>query len=197
MAAQKNRAEREKKAAADYYKLKTGAVDDLVNANVTNSPEVSEAELRKYRRHGRFAIPEAVKVFLVKWWFAGVVCYFFAIGLSTAGLRSLDLAVIMGVAYGMATHALVNGYLRLRAETPGANDRWMLFPKKGVPWMILNAVYGIALVLLVMMTYGVLGIADAVGPILFGVFTAAWDGVFLLLRRMLTGIVRDAKKNAG
>ena len=32
-------------AAEDYYDLKTKAVDDLVNADESNSPEVSEEEL--------------------------------------------------------------------------------------------------------------------------------------------------------
>ena len=33
----------------DYYRLKTKAVDDLVSADVTNSPKVSREELNKYR----------------------------------------------------------------------------------------------------------------------------------------------------
>ena len=32
-----------------YYRLNTKAVDDLVNADVSNSPEVSREELNKYR----------------------------------------------------------------------------------------------------------------------------------------------------
>ena len=35
-------------AAEDYYDLKTKAVDDLVNADESNSPEVSEEELERY-----------------------------------------------------------------------------------------------------------------------------------------------------
>ena len=33
--------------AAEYYRLNTKAVDDLVTADRSNSPQVSEAELRK------------------------------------------------------------------------------------------------------------------------------------------------------
>ena len=39
----------ERRASADYYRLNTKAVDDLVNATPENSPQVSEKELRKYR----------------------------------------------------------------------------------------------------------------------------------------------------
>ena len=43
-------AENERKdAAADYYKLNLKAVDDLLTADESNSPKVSEAELRRYR----------------------------------------------------------------------------------------------------------------------------------------------------
>ena len=196
MAPRGNRAEDEKKTAAEYYELKTGAVDDLVNADVTNAPEVSKAELRKYRQ-GRFAIPDPVKFFFVKWWFAGMVCYFMVFGLSAYSIANLDMVIITGLTYGMAMHALVNGYLRMKAETEGENDGWALFPRTGIPWLIANAVYGIVLCFLAFMTYAALGLQEAVGPILFGTFVAAWDGVFILCKRLFLRILADAKKKAG
>ena len=36
-----------------------------------------------------------------------------------------------------------------------------------------------------------------VGPILFGVFTVAWDELFLLCKRTLARILRDARQSAG
>ena len=39
-------AQEKEKSTADYYKLKTKAVDDLVNATEENSPPVSKRELR-------------------------------------------------------------------------------------------------------------------------------------------------------
>ena len=197
MASRGNRAREEKKSAAEYYELKTKAVDDLVNANVSNSPEVSRAELRKYRRHGKFYIPEPVKYFFVKWWFAGVVCWFLVIGLAGYAIANLDRVVITGVAYGMLMHALVNGYLRMKAETEGANDGWAIFPKTGLPWMFANIAYGIALCFLAFATYWWLGLNEAIGPILFGTFVAAWDGLFILFKRLFLRILADAKKNAG
>ena len=194
MAAKDRRPERDRKDAADYYKLKTKAVDDLINANVTNTPEVSPAEIRKYKRGSRFAIPEPVKYILVKWWFAGVVCFFFWMGLGEIQMTAHVL--ITGIVLGMAEHALVNGFLRAKADTPGATDDWMLFPKTGLGWMFANVAYGILLALLGLTLYAMLGIQDAVGPILFGVFVTVWDGFFLLMKRVFRQIVADAKKSA-
>ena len=44
----KNDKQTERKDAS-YYKLHTGAVEDLVSANKENTPKYSEAELNKYR----------------------------------------------------------------------------------------------------------------------------------------------------
>ena len=58
----------------DYYKLKTKAVDDLVNADESNSPEVSEEELRAYRSGPRLKIADWVKLLFIKAWFASSSC---------------------------------------------------------------------------------------------------------------------------
>ena len=71
----------ERKTAQDYYKLHSGAVNDLVTANEENSPVVSEAELRKYRSGPKFKLSETIKALLVKYWFNGSVCFFFFLGL--------------------------------------------------------------------------------------------------------------------
>ena len=156
---------REDKAASEYYELKTKAVDELVNANVTNSPEVSDAELRKYRKHGRFAIPEPVKYFLVKWWVAGVICYFIWLPVQQMGNWEL---MVFGT--GLATGILMH--------------------------VIANAVYGAVLSLFAFMTYAVTGLNTVVGPILYGIFVAVWDLIFLMMKRLMRRIIEDAKKNA-
>ena len=71
----------EHRDAAEYYKLNTKAVEDLVTADKNNSPQVSEAELRKYRSGLKIQLKDWVKVTLIKWWFAGAVCCFFFWGL--------------------------------------------------------------------------------------------------------------------
>jgi hypothetical protein len=78
------------KSAAEYYQLKTDAVNQLVNANVTNTEAIPEKELKKYRRKSLLNMPERLKYFLLKAWFAGVICWFFLIGL---GVNVLVLAL--------------------------------------------------------------------------------------------------------
>ena len=45
---------------ANYYKLKTQAIKDLVEADESNSPEVSEEELAKYRSGPKFKVADWV-----------------------------------------------------------------------------------------------------------------------------------------
>ena len=82
--------------AADYYALKTQAVEDLVTANEENSPEVSREELRKYTSRSRLHLADWVKLLMVKWWFAAAVCFFFLWGLGTYVRNLPDLLLITG-----------------------------------------------------------------------------------------------------
>ena len=84
-------------AEAGYYKLKLKAVDDLVTANEENSPPVPKQEMRKYRSTAGWHLADWIKAILLKYWFAGVICYFFVWGLSTYRLNQWDLIVILAV----------------------------------------------------------------------------------------------------
>lgn len=193
-----------RKTAADYYKLNIKAVDDLVEADVTNSPKVSEAELRKYRSGPRITLSDTLKALLIKVWFAGATCFFFLWGLGTYLQSWLDQLVVLGLALGAVTDLLTNNIYRFYAKTPHGNDRWMMFPQKAFYTLPLNIVYGYVLLFLVVTTYNVLnlaltgiageGAALGVGPILFGVFTAAWDTLLIAFKRMATGMFADARR---
>ena len=65
------------RSAQEYYKLHSKAVDDLVTADESNSPEVPEEELRKYRSRTRLQLGDTFKALLLKFWFNGSVCFFF------------------------------------------------------------------------------------------------------------------------
>ena len=202
--ARKNQKREPDKTAAEYYELKSDAVNELINANVTNTPEVSKKELRKYRSRSIRNISEGLKYFLVKWWFAGVVCWFFLIGLGSYGIAALDMMVIMGVVTGLLWDLPVNIFIRLKAEKQDYG-KYMMFPKTGVMAGIWNALYGIVLVILTAQTYAVIDAVItsgenttilSVGPILFGIFTAGWDWILLKCKKLGSGILADAKKNA-
>lgn len=205
----KRREEREEeKTAAEYYRLNTKAVDELVNASKENSPPVSKSELRKYQSGPRIKMADWVKAALLKAWFAGMVCFFFLWGLGTYVSDQLDMLFIVGLALGFVMDLLENPIFRFYAKTPGGNDRWMMFPMKRYLSLPLNVLYGFGLLFCVVTTYNginrmILSITDAqdtiplqVEPILFGLFTMGWDMLFLGAKKLLKQILTDAKNSA-
>ena len=200
----KRAAEREQhRSAADYYKLNVQAVDDLVTADETNSPPVPKAELRKYHAAPKRRIPDWLKAFLLKGWFAGVVCYFIIWGLGMFLPDTLDLLLVTGVVLGFVKDLLENSLVRFYADQEGANDRWMMFPKKGFISLPLNVLYALVLIFCVYQSYRAVnllfGSAErtvGVEPLLFGVLAAVWDMIFLWMKRTAKAVLRDAKRKA-
>ena len=199
-------AEEKEKSTADYYKLKTQAVEDLVSANAENSPPVSQKELRKYHAQKKLTMADWVKAVLLKIWFAGIVCYFILWGLGPYLLNQWDMLLVVGVALGVVTDLITNNVLRFIAKPAGANDRYMMFPKKSFWTLPLNLIYALVLLLLVVMTYNGINTllsgpegetALGVEPILFGAFTMGWDMLCLGIKRMFKRVVNDAKTSAG
>ena len=201
----KEAAPEQEKDLSQYYRLNTKAVDDLVNADVSNSPEVSREELNKYRSGPKIHLKDWLKALLIKWWFNGAVCFFFFWGLGNAVSGSENQLLILGLALGFVTDLLVNTIFRYYARTPGGNDRWMMFGKKGFASLPLNVIYGFLLLFCVVMTYNAVNTALVslngrkesvplgVEPILFGLFTAGWDFLFLGIRQALRRIIADAR----
>lgn len=191
---------------SEYYRLNTQAVEDLVTADESNSPPVSAEELRKYRSGPRVTMADWAKALLIKCWFAGAVCFFFLWGLGIYVTDYWDQLLILGVALGIVTDLLTNNLFRFYAKTPGANDRWMMFPQKKFITLFLNVLYAFLVLACVVMTYqavnallvAITGARDivplGVGPILFGVFVTAWDQLFITMKRTLIKIFRDARK---
>lgn len=194
---------------ASWYDLKTRAVEDLVTANEENSPPVSPAEIRKYTSGGRLKVADWVKLVLVKWWFAAAVCFFFLWGLGTYVPHMLDLLVITAVASGFVTDLLTNNVLRFVSPTPGANDRWMMYPKKGFISLPLNLLHAALVLFLVYTAYNALNAgliavsgmaADAVPlgvePILFGLLYLGFDLMLIALKHAAQNMLKDARKKA-
>jgi hypothetical protein len=190
------------------YELKSEAVDKLLKAEKGEVPEFSQEELKRYRSKGGLKLPETLKVVLLKTWFAGAVCYFILWGLGTYIYSIIDMLFILGIVLGLVTDLLTNNVIRFVEKTPGENDKWLLFPKKGMVSFFLNMVYAIVLVALVYGLYGVinsvlaalLGLTDTVAlgvePILFGVFTMGFDMLFIGCRNLMKNIIADAKMSA-
>ncbi len=204
--ARKKPAKEPDRSAAEYYRLNTKAVDDLVTADVSNSPKVSRKELDKYRSGPKIHLSDWVKVILVKWWFAGAVCFFFLWGLGTVVPNRENQLIITGLGLGFVTDLLVNKIFRYYEKTPGGNNRWMMVTKKGFISLPLNVIYAFVLLACIVGTYNAVNavwlaasgqqdtIPVGVGPILFGLFATVWDLIFLGMKQMLKRIISDADR---
>lgn len=150
----KNKASRPD-TAVDYYKLKTQAVDDLVTADASNSPPVSKEELQRYGARKKNGIPDPLKVAFVKFWFPASVCYFMIWGLGELlGLTIPENQILfVGMAHGVITDLLTNNMIRFIAVTDGANDRWLMFSKKGYASFVFNILYAMFLSTVVIFIY--------------------------------------------
>lgn len=194
------------KTTADYYQLKTQAVEDLATASEENSPPVSAAELKKYRSGPRVNMADWVKALLLKCWTGGMICYFFIWGLSTFALNQWDHLLILGIALGLVTNLITNNIFRFIAGTPGKYDRWMMFPGKSLLFLPLDILYALLLVFCTVLTYNGLNMllagagntspAIGVEPILFGVIVTMWDLLFIGAKHLLQRIILDAKQKA-
>lgn len=195
--------EKETYKAADYYKLKTKAVDDLVNANESNSPKVSQKELNKYKSGPKFRIPDMVKILFIKWWFSASVCFFFLWGLGNYVSDTLDMLFITAIALGIVTDLLTNNALRFFEPSAAAWAKWINFYKKRYATFPLNILYSFLVLFLVFSAYGLINytvlhvtgnIYVGVEPILFGLLYMGFDMLILLFRNTFRSIVRDARK---
>lgn len=196
------------RSAADYYKLKTDAVERLVNNE--NAPEVPEAELNRYRSKKKFHIPAWLKITFVKFWFAGAVCYFFLWGLGMY-LQGIELMIVLAIGLGVVTDLLTNRFLRRFEPSEGAYDKWMMVTTRKFWSIFLNVIYAGVLLYCVFRTYyGInvfMGVDPNVGhteeesmlgvePILFGLFYLGFDMLLVFMRNTIKKIFRDAEKKA-
>lgn len=206
MAKKKNNQQTEKVVAEDYYNLKTDAVEKLINAK--DAPEVSEAELKKYRSKGGLNIPTWLKIVFGKFWFSGAVCYFFLWGLGNYVSDRLDLLAITAIGLGVVTDLMLNHILRSLEPEDKAYDRWMMVTTKKFWSLFLNVVYAALIMFCVYKTYyavntiivGDVNTADRVAigvePILFGILYTGFDMFFIMIKNVFIKILRDAENKA-
>lgn len=188
----------------NYYGINKEAVERLVEADETNSPEVSEEEIAKYRGKKKFNIPNVLKVLLIKWWFNGAICFFFYLGLGTVLTDALDQWFVLGAALGILTDLLTNHLLRFIEKTEHENDKYMMVTTRKFVSLFLNIPYAFLLLYCVIYFYNVIntvyvnakGVTEAValpvGPVLFGLFYLGFDLLFILIKNTFKKIIADA-----
>ena len=198
----------EGRSAASYYKLRTDAVDRLVNAK--NAPAVSDAEIKKYTSRGKFHIPEWLKIVFVKFWFSGAICYFFLWGLGIY-IQGLDLMFALAVGLGAANDLMVNKFLRSFEPEPGDYDRWMMVTVRQFWSIFINVIYSGAVLYCVFQTYYIINIlfgvnanvsadeAEAmfgVEPVMFGLLYMGFDMLLITIKNTFIKIFQDAGAKA-
>ena len=195
----------------DLYKLKTDAVDRLVNAEKKEYPKLTlENDPRRVYKKGFLdRIPSWVKALFIKFWFNGAVCFFIFWGLGIFIPNMENMIIILAISMGMVTDVLVNNAFRFFATVEGANDKWMMFPKKKYVNFFLNILYSFGILLVVIWIYNVINIAAntiagtelvthlGVEPIMFGLIYMGTDLAFIGMKNLCISIIRDAKNKNG
>lgn len=188
-----------------YYRLHTDAIEDLATANAENTPEYSKEELEKYTSAAKKRrVPVPLKVFLIKAWFYGAVCYFAFWGLGVYVPSQLDLCVIAAVLMGLVTDLLINSLLRFGERRHGDGLRHMMVGRTGAAGLLLNLLYACVLMFLIVTAYGAVNALLAgvtggalfwgVGPIGFGLLAAGLDTLLIACRHMLLDMAADARR---
>lgn len=204
MAKKKKNTPEGKPIAEDYYKLKTDAIEKLVNAK--DAPEVSDEEIRKYTSKGKFNIPVWLKVVFLKFWFSGAICYFFLWGLGMYVKDSLDLLAVTSIGLGVVTDLILNHILRSMEPEDRAYDKWMMVTVRKFWSIFINVIYAGVLMFCVYKTYYAINtilvgdvntaetVAVGVEPLLFGLLYMGFDMLFIAIKNGFVKIIRDAEK---
>ena len=206
-------------AIENYYDLKTDKIDDLVAILQGDTPEcenptsdieeitgekIESNSARKrnfdpYRRDKLSAIPVWLKALLIKWWFAGAVCYFVNMGLGIYIPSALDLLILDGLLCGLIADVVVNPIFRMLESDKREYNTYIMFPFpiKHFWTLFANMLYYTVVFAGVNLCY--LGINElitftAVEPLLFGVFAVAVDMVFIGIKDLVVFLVKRAKR---
>lgn len=206
-------------AIENYYDLKTDKIDELVAILQGDTPEgenptsdieeitgekIESNSARKrnfdpYRRDKLSAIPVWLKALLIKWWFAGAVCYFVNMGLGIYIPSALDLLILDGLLCGLIADVVVNPIFRMLESDKKEYNPYIMFPfpVKQFWTLFANMLYYTVVFAGVNLCY--LGINElitftAVEPLLFGVFAVAVDMVFIGIKDLIVFLVKRAKR---
>lgn len=202
----------QKEEISNPYELKTDAVNRLVNAHSSDKhlKPLGIDPGKKYRSNSFIdKLPAWVKAVFMKFWFNGAVCYFILWGLGLFISNFENMLLILAFVLGVVTDILVNNAFRFFAAVDGANDKWMMFPKKKYINLFLNVLYSFAVLMIVVWFYNTLngvinsivGTSDlvyiGVEPILFGLLYVAFDLCFIGMKNLCISMIRDAKNKNG
>ena len=198
------------------YSLKVEAVETLTKAinegTIKEIPEEQKkAEQQSYKVDKLAKIPSWIKVIFVKFWVAGAICFFFMWGLGMYIKNSLDMYVVVSLAFAFINDLFVNSAFLYFESDKKEYHKWLLVPVPAKKiWTIfanipigfleaflINQLY--ALTNKIVVTVGNLDpntIPVTMEPLLFGLFYVIVNLFLLLIKNTIVNIVNDALKKA-
>lgn len=228
--AKKDKKKFQETTIVNYYDLKVDKVDELVAAlkddNATFEDEVNysinantgindpknvkangkEKQFDPYKIDRLSRVPTWLKAFFIKWWFAGVVCYFIMWGLSISD--GLDRVVLCGIVLGLFVDILVNPLFKYMESDRREYDDYMMFPFpfRAFWTFFTNLIYYVFIMFFVNLAYG--GINELINffsnttnyvyvgvePLLFGTLCVLVDMAFIGIKDLIVHLVKRSKK---
>lgn len=203
----------------NYYDLKVDKVDELVaalkdedydfggevdysiNANMgVDDPKNltkfgKEKQFDPYKTDFLGKIPTWVKAVFIKFWFAGVVCYFILMAFMS---DPLDATFLAGLFMGLVTDIFVNPIYRFMESDKKEYNPYMMFPFpfKSYWTLFANILYYmlvgyiIAVIVTALVTYTPYIGAE---PLSFGLIATVVDMAFIGIKDGVVALVRSIK----
>lgn len=209
----------------NYYDLKVDKVNELVAALKDETPEDAGNDLtmfisdctgvddpKNYTRRGKKKefdpyktdflgkIPVWLKAVFIKWWFAGMVCYFIMFGIQQfMNADPIDVVVLTGIVLGLVVELFVNPVFRYMEKGDREYDPYVMFPFpfKAYWTFFTNVLYYVVVVVIVNFAYlglGELSIINGVEPLLFGTLSVIVDMAFIGIKDLIVYLVKKRKK---
>ncbi|HHX80318.1 MAG TPA: hypothetical protein GX692_04550 [Acholeplasmataceae bacterium] len=199
----------------NHYKLKSKAVDELVealkqepNAEVkTDSPKPPQDP---YKIDRLAKIPTFVKALFAKYWVAGAICYFGLWGLGLF-LSDLDAVLFLGLFTGVITDLFVNTAFLYFESDKKEFHKYMMLPvaSKKLWTLFVNVIYGILVTIAVAQIYIQINIIAikvkdlpkgtitlGVEPLLYGLFFLLVDMFFISIKNLIVMIIKRRNEKA-
>jgi hypothetical protein len=203
----------------NYYDLKVKETDELVAALkgettgnekplTTDIHEITGEEVTKggkkaknfdpYKRDKLAFLPVWLKAVLIKWWFAGAICFFIVFGIGN-NLNNENLLLLTGAVFGVIVDVLVNPIFRMLESDDKEFNNYMMFPFpfKAFWTLFTNIIYYIIVIFLVGAVYGWLAtfwnINIGVEPLLFATFSLIIDMAFIGIKDLIVFVVKKIK----
>ena len=199
----------------DFYDLKVDKVDELVAAlkgedtsaygevsmkisDCTGDTGGSNKEFNPYRTDFLSRIPTFAKALFIKWWFAGMVCFFVNMGLGIY-VATADLVVLDGIMLGLVVDVLVNPLFRfMESDKREYNDYMMFpFPFKAYWTFFTNVLYYVGLAVAVNFIYYFINekmFTFNIEPLSWALIVLVVDMVFIGIKDLVVHLVKNRKR---